>query len=556
MRLVALAPVLAAGLLAGTPAAAPAALETIIQDDAQLLHRSTDEVRRSMLTIKGLGIDRVRLTAGWSLLTRDPDNDVRPANFDATDPAAYEQARWRALDHAVIAAHEAGLQILVDVAFWAPRWATSDPPGPRARTDISPQEYRAFAVAVARRYSGTFAPPVEQTNSPAPPQTADQEVLEMVFGAPPPPAPPPAPGPLPRVSMLSLWNEPNHPAFLLPQWSSEGRDAVPVSPHKYRSMVLAAYPAIKAVRSDVTVLVGNTSSTGGNGGRQPIPPLRFLRELACVDGHLRVLKRSGCESFSRIAGDGWAHHPYSLSGTPSERSSPRRSDDARLGDLDRLSRVLNSLVARGRIAPAMRGIYITEFGYETHRLGNRPGLSEGTQAQYLTWGEYIASRNPWVKMFGQFLLRDLPPAATAQSDSSRRPFGQYYTGLHRVDGTAKLAARTFVAGLFAQRQGSRVLLWGRLRLGRGQRSVRIERRVGSGRWTLVRTSPRGGGGASRFGVAGQGTFTRFAGDVAGARFRLVYRREDGRWISAPSVRPLVTALRPKLKVKAKRARGR
>src|SRR3954465_4379431 len=48
-------------------------LETIIQDDGLLLFRPAAEVRAAVARMKALGVDRVRITAGWSSLTRAPD---------------------------------------------------------------------------------------------------------------------------------------------------------------------------------------------------------------------------------------------------------------------------------------------------------------------------------------------------------------------------------------------------------------------------------------------------------------------------------------------------
>src|SRR5690349_2333082 len=105
-------------LVAPAAARAGAGLETVIQDDRILLHQPPDAVRAAMAQIQALGADRVRLTANWSTLARDPDSAQRP-QFDASDPAAYEQARWTGLDTAVAAARAVGLKVLIDVGFWA-----------------------------------------------------------------------------------------------------------------------------------------------------------------------------------------------------------------------------------------------------------------------------------------------------------------------------------------------------------------------------------------------------------------------------------------------------
>src|SRR5918997_162417 len=117
------------------------------------------QAQAAVARMRELGIDRVRITASWSSLTRAPEEETKPEGFNAADPGAYEQARWAGLDTAIRAIRAAGLKALVDVGFWAPHWATDDPPGPRARSNIDPQAYADFATAVALRYSGAFTPP-------------------------------------------------------------------------------------------------------------------------------------------------------------------------------------------------------------------------------------------------------------------------------------------------------------------------------------------------------------------------------------------------------------
>src|SRR3954447_13113947 len=179
---------LLAGLLTlgawATPAGALADTETALQDDAHLLYRTDAEVRSSMADVRALGVDRVRLTASWSLLAPSPDSAQRP-DFDAADPRAYPAANWYFLDRAVRTANEAGLKVMIDVAFWAPRWAThEDPATPnRLRTDIDPQEYAQFARAVARRYDGSFRPPSAPAGAPpVPTPSPDADLLGQLLG--------------------------------------------------------------------------------------------------------------------------------------------------------------------------------------------------------------------------------------------------------------------------------------------------------------------------------------------------------------------------------------
>jgi hypothetical protein len=483
-------------LLPAAPASA--ALETILQDDANLIHRPRAQVRESMRQIAGLGVDRVRLTANWSVLTRDADKRVAPEGFDARDPAAYEQARWRGLDQAVALADAAGLRVAIDVGYWAPRWAARGRADERARASIDPSAFADFTVAVARRYDGTFVPDDDEL-TPAPPPAPDQTFLEKLLGGrAPAPAPPPGPDPLPRVDEFALWNEPNHPALLLPQW----RAGKPASPDVYRRMLLAAYPAAKAVRPDATFLIGNTASMGGDNSHG-VSPLRFVRELAC-------------KTCPRIPGDGWAHHPYNLNRRP-DYESPRR-DDVFVADLPRLSLTLRRLVAEGRMAPGVQNIHVNEFGYETRKIGNRPRVTPRQQARWLTWAEHIADATPGVVSFAQFLLRDQPPAPVRVSASQNRPFGEFYTGLLTVDGRPKPAARSFPAGLYAARRpAGRVALWVRLRLEPGPVDVEI--------WRALPGEPF----ARRFAIRthGRAAFSRSDTGPRGTRYRLRTPAGDG-----------------------------
>ncbi len=92
------------------PAHAREAPDTIVQDDAELLFRSDERVVQSMRQLRSLGVDRVRLNAGWSSIAPDPDSLQRP-DLVLSEPDAYPRANWRRLDRAVRAAQDAGLQV-------------------------------------------------------------------------------------------------------------------------------------------------------------------------------------------------------------------------------------------------------------------------------------------------------------------------------------------------------------------------------------------------------------------------------------------------------------
>lgn len=469
-----------------TAARADHRMETIVQDDAVLLDGSDGQVASAMAKLAALGVTRVRLTAGWSTIAPRADSSTAP-QFDAADPSSYPAHAWDRLDRAVRDATADGLRLDIDIAFWAPLWATSDTAASHARAYIDAAAYAQFAQAVARRYSGSFVPPTAQ-----PPAPSSSPLVPVVLGEIVPPLANPAPAqsqpqpnaqaqappqePLPRVDMYTIWNEPNWGGFLEPQWVQSAGRWQPESPGLYRQLVYGAYPAIQQADPGSTVLIGGTASIGGGPGADSVPPLEFIRQLACVDDQLRPLTTPQCRSFRPIPGDGWAHHPYAFGGPPGQQSA--NPSDATIAELPRLTKLLDRLVAMGRLSPGLRDVWITEFGYPTDSRLTWTHLTEPQQAQFMAWSEYLAWSTPHVRSFAQFLLQDVPG---------------YETGLYQSDGTPKIAAQTFSAPLWAQyprvpsrgaslARSATTSAWLHVRAAHGPTQVRIERLQADGSW--------------------------------------------------------------------------
>ena len=255
----------------------------VVQDDAELLFAGPARAKRAMDLLDRSGVRAVRLTASWSQLAPRARSATKP-RFDARDPGEYRAKGWAPIDRAVRLASDRGMAAMIDIAFWAPVWATAGDRSERPRAGIDPREYAGFARAVTRRYGDD-------------------------------------------VHTFTLWNEPNHPGFLAPQ--RRARRAV--SPHLYRRMVAAAHPAVKDEQPDAVVLVGGLAAHGRAGG---VPPLEFLRDLACVDRRLRPVETGECADFRPIPGDGFAHHPYSTRTRPDTVERSASPDDvplARIG---------------------------------------------------------------------------------------------------------------------------------------------------------------------------------------------------------------------------------
>ena len=495
---------LVALLFAGS-ATAGRDLETTIQDDALLLHRSETQVRATVKQIAELGADRVRITAGWSALAPSPREKRRP-QFDEEDSRTYPDYGFQRLDRAVVAATDAGLKVQLDVAFWAPRWAVPRRFGSVDRQRYAPDaaSYGRFARAVAKRYSGTFADPAR-------------------------------PGlKLPPVRMYTTWNEPNEPSFLAPQWRKTKKGGFrPASPHVYRRMHNAAYEQIKSVSQLNLVLVGGTSAKGSEvTGRGGVPPLVFLRELTCTTAAGGALAVPECRGYEPLKADGYAHHPYSLDTQPG--TSDPHPDDAPIADVDRLADTLAFLHAHGRLARELP-LYLTEYGYESSPPDPTARHTPEEQAAFLGWATYLAYKQPATRMFAQFLLRDIDADESGFPASSPRHWRDYQTGLLYADGTPKPAAQAFKIPFHAQpyagEHGPVLLLFGGVRPGSGRKLVRVERQdPASGRWLPIPTARRGCFDATpSFFTEPDGFFVHTTAYLGAGRYRLGWSRGENVW---------------------------
>jgi hypothetical protein len=521
-----------AGLMLLAATAPARTLHTVFQDDALSLFRPAER-DQSMRQLRWLGVDELRISADWELEAPAPQSRRAPPGFVAEDPASYDAPGIEALDAAVRSAAGAGLHVIIDPAFSAPLWATANQPAPAATAaehwyndQIDVPELVAWEVMLARRYSGTFTPAG-------------------------------ASSPLPRVETFTLWNEPNERGYLGPQWAG-GR---PVSADWYRRLVALAYPAIKAVDPSATVLIGNTSAAGADleapvGG---VPPLAFIRRLACVDARLRPIETGSCADFRTLPADGYAAHPYERTAPPWQPSGAAHPDWAQMGDLSRIQALLDRLVVLGRLAPGAANLWLTEQGYESNAELSEMPWSEPQQAQLDADSEYLAWRDPQVASFSQFLLRD---TRTGETLADRRLTGSpaallpgtWTTGLEREDGTPKpslwmfrapIVARILAPAAVSDAAGSlspglpalppaaplRVEVWGRARPVRTPTVVQVQGSDGArGAFALLRQTTTDANGIFDL------QLTVPASAVTGIRFQ--WLAPDGRWQSSPSTSPL------------------
>lgn len=415
-------------LVLAAPAAASTTQFTMFEAPSALVDPSQRD--STLDEIDALGADAIRVLVNWNRVAPSPTSKTRPANFDASDPAAYGDG-FATYEAIVAAAKARGLRVLFTITGGAPFWATAK--GTDAITRPDPDEFQAFATALGAKFRDD-------------------------------------------VDIWSIWNEPNQPQFLAPQFVG----GKPQSPKLYRSLYLAAQRGLGASgNGQDTILAAETSPRGNP---RIVAPLAFLRGFLCLDSKYRKAKSCG-----KIDADGWAHHPYTTSGGPYFKSG--NADDVTIGTLSRLTRALDRAGKAGAIRKGMP-MYLTEFGIQSFpdRIS---GVPLSTQADYRSLSEFIAYGNKRVKAFSQYLMRDSDPNPPGGSK-----FSGFESGLRTFGGTKKPAYDGFRLPLVADRYAAgKVRLWGLARPADGRTKVRIlYADGGSSRWrtlTTLSTDARG-----------------------------------------------------------------
>ena len=416
-------------------AAAPAALAS--HNEAVYFEGSTDLLSRAtrphaIAQLQALGVTALRVELSWYDVAPGQKSATKP-NFEATNPGAYAWGEYDALINEAVRLH---WKVLLTVTSPVPRWATSNKQAPYV-TSPDDQDFEQFMTAVARHYGS-------------------------------------------EVSLYSIWNEPNHPAFLRPQFNSHGQ---PTSPRVYRGLYQAGYAGLKAglvadgISSPPRVLMGETAPFGYDsisrrqfrqeGAKHAVlhdvAPLAFLRGMLCLNNRYR---KSG--SCGELQTAGYAHHAYTLPAGPYYR--PPQRDDVTIGVLSRLSNALNA-AARAHAIPAGVPIYLTEFGVQS--VPNRElGVSLAKQAQFDAIDEHIAWSNPRVAAFSQYLLKDDPLGGRAGA-SVNGGFIGFQTGLENVDGQPKPLYYSWPLPLTVTPHGHGYALWGLIRPATGSTTATI-----------------------------------------------------------------------------------
>jgi hypothetical protein len=430
-----------AGFAAVSQALASTSQITYFEGSAELLSPSTRP--HALEQLQHLGVKALRVELKWETVAPDPTS-ATPPQFEATSPAGYNWGQYGVL---LAEAKRLGWPVLLTVTAPAPRWATSNHTAPYV-THPDPKEFEEFMTAVGRE-----------------------------FGS--------------EVSLYAIWNEPNEPVFLMPQWTASG---APASGRIYRALYEYGYAGLQAAGlAHPRVLFGETApigydkvsprTEGAKALHHPVAPLAFMREALCLNAKY---KKAG--SCSELPMTGYAHHAYTLPGgsagpyyVPGERHNVAgERDNVTIGVLSRLSNALN-LAARVHAIPGGVPIYLTEFGVQS--FPNKIlGVSLAKQAEYDAIAEHIAYENPRVVAFSQYLLKDDPLGGGAEAGAS------FQSGLESVSGALKPLYFGWPIPLTVTKQHHGVALWGLVRPATGATKVTVlVRAKGSKRYRTLAT---------------------------------------------------------------------
>ena len=361
--------IVAAGALLAPPAASASSSQlSLIQDDRELLGGTGENPTAAMAEIRALGVDVVRTNVIYNRIYRTPRDRRKPRGFRPSDPAA-AQYDWSATDRLVEAAQQNGLLVMMTVTGPGPFFSSASPRRCRRNPCThrpKPSEFAGFAAAVAKRYRG-------------------------------------------RVAYYSIWNEPNiNKHWLTPRYQRTRHGRVDVAGAIYRKLFQVGQRAI--ARYDPArrnrVLFGEVAAIGS--------PLPMLRAALCLDrngrpftGRLRALQ--GCSRPGRLNIGGFAVHPYNHGGGGKNGPRTRTTTKSSLpiAYMPRLHRLMNGAARRGRIGRG-KGIWVTEFGYQSNPPDPQAGVPLANQARFINESDRLLFSDRRVRSVAQYELVDVP----------------------------------------------------------------------------------------------------------------------------------------------------
>jgi len=440
---------------------------SVMMDDDQLLYRS-DKIRgRTLVQMRALGVDVVRATVLWKTVAEnasltnkeierikgEKNRDKARAQrrrFKPKDPRTYPTRNWDRYDNLVKDAAKFGMRVYFTITGPGPSYAHKKaPPSQRSNAGTYkpyPTRFRDFVEAVGKRFNG---------------RTRDENGIRR---------------PLPRVSLWSIWNEPNQPGWLTPQYERRDGQVVPAAPALFRKLFQAGVQGLERSGHNLTadgIFIGETAPLGSaqTGPRNGMRPVPFLRELLCLkpDGTTydgADAARRDCDDFARngpLKATAYAHHPYTKKQAPTKAPS-FPADEITIANIGALGPLLDTLSDQsGGKLPRDMPVLLTEFGYESNPPDPRNGIPYLRQAEFNQLAEFLAYNEPRVQATTHFLLRDVAPLRRYPR-GSRLYWFTYQSGLVTNAGRSKPAVFAYALPLVVFPSGEGVTgYWGQLR---------------------------------------------------------------------------------------------
>jgi len=428
---------------------------SVFQDDANFVVGSTHDADEAVAEAKALGADAIRVFVVWSAVSPDARERTRPAGFDIADPSSpgYD---WSRYDTVIDRAKRNGLRVFFAFTPEIPYWASEQPGRCPHRIGgydhlsescmwkPSPRLFGEFVAAVAKRYG---------RSAPAP------------YGG--------------QVDYWSPWNEPNLEHYLWPQLQKTRWGTVDLAGARYRKLWLAAYNSIARhdPRNRGRVLFGETAAISS--------PLDTLHAALCLDergqpfkGRMRRLQ--GCTGkVRRLPIGGLALHPYNNYAIGSVFTRAATKDSLPMAHLHRAHTFLRT-AARYKRIPPRRGIFVTEFGFQSsppNPFGD--GLSLTRQAAAINEADRLFWGDRQIRSVAQYELFDV-----GNPD-------EFNTGLRLADGEAKPSLAAYRLPLVVTRlAANRVEVWGQVRPAKRRARLRVDV-VGGGVLRRPLTTARG-----------------------------------------------------------------
>ena len=397
------ATLLAALVLAPAAQAGPRQVMTFEAPDELL-----DDSRRdaTLDEIRGFGVTQIRQLVYWQQFAPGSNRKTKP-QFNASDPNAYPALGL--VDRLISAASARGIKVILTPTGPVPRWATKSKKGNLNRP--SARQFGQFVTALARRYGS-------------------------------------------QVDTWSVWNEPNQPQFLMPQYRKKRagltRDLPQPLPRRLRrDPQRAGEPARHDPdRRDVPARQRERRAPAHLPARGHVPELEVQEDALVLAAPRRRLRPPRLHDADRAALRAVRQERRHDRGArpPRDRARPRRP--------------------RARAAARLK-IYLTEFGIQSEpdRIS---GVSFERQHAYYAIAEHMAYVNSRVALFSQYLMRDDAP----REEGYR--FRGFESGLMRNNGQRKPAYRAFPNPLAVERYGPSDVLWGLIRPQPGVTRVTIE----------------------------------------------------------------------------------